>query len=207
DGRNNADRSHSDGVERLDLLSSQDPAMMNTAIAALVDLCARYRWTVIIAGTLLLVGTAAYAVARFSINTDIEGLISQSVPWHERQVELAQAFPQRGITVIVRAPTAENAEMATDELAQALADNPSLFHEVTQPDSGDFFERNGLLFGSGSGVHKTADGLTHARPFLAVLAGDPSLRGVMRVLASAAEGVQAGQIKLEQLAWPLSLAK
>jgi uncharacterized protein len=181
--------------------------MINTAIAALVDLCARYRWTVIIAGTLLLLGTAAYAVTHFSINTDVEGLISQSVPWHERQVQFAQAFPERGITVVVRAPTTENAEMATNELAQALAKNPNLFRDVTQPDSGDFFERNGLLFGSVSDVQKTADGLTHARPFLAMLSGDPSLRGVMKVLASAAEGVQAGEIKLEQLAWPLTLAK
>jgi hypothetical protein len=180
---------------------------MNTAIVGLVDFCARYRWIVIIAGTLLLLGTAAYSAARFSINTDVEGLIAQNIPWHERQVQLAQAFPQRAILAVVRAPTTENAELATNELVRVLASNPNLFRHVAQPDSGDFFERNGLLFGSVSDVQETADGLTHARPFLLALAADPSLRGVMGVLASAAEGVEAGRIKLQQLAWPLSLAR
>ena len=93
-----------------------------------------------------MLGAAAYDVARFSINTDVEGLISQSLPWHQRQLELSQAFPQKGISAVVKAPTAENAEQATNALAQALSKNPKLFPLVGQPDSGDFFERNGLLF-------------------------------------------------------------
>ena len=77
---------------------------------------------------------------------------------------------------------------------------------MEQLDSGDFFERNGLLFESPADVRKSAEGLTKAQPFIAALAGDPSLRGVMTALSFAIRGVQAGQIKLEQLAWPLSLA-
>ena len=179
---------------------------MTRAIIRVVDLCARHRWITIIAGVLLMLGTAAFDVARFSINTDVESLISQNVPWHERQVELNQSFPQQGISAVVEAPTTENAEMATNQLAEALSKNPNLFRSVGQPDSGAFFERNGLLFGSTSDVKKSADGLTHARPILSTLAGDPSLRGIMKALAVAAQTVQAGQIKLEQLAWPLSLA-
>src|SRR5271163_501513 len=179
--------------------------MMTTPIVGLVDLCARYRWTVIIVGLLLLLGTATYVAGHFSINTNVEELISQKLPWHQRQVQLTKAFPQRAISAVISAPTAENAESATNELAQALARNPSLFHAVVQPDSGNFFERNGLLFGSA--VQKTADGLADAEPILAALAADPSLRGVMKVLAAAADSVQAGRIGLEQLAWPLSLAK
>src|SRR5712675_572024 len=53
---------------------------------------------------------------------------------------------------------------------------------------------------------KTLKGLTRAQPHIAALAGDPSLRGVMTALSFAAEGVRAGRIRLEQLAWPLSLA-
>jgi uncharacterized protein len=181
--------------------------MKNSPIVGIVDLCARYRWTVIIAGVLLLLGTASYVAARFSINTDVEGLIAQNLPWHQRLVQLDEAFPQRAISAVISAPTAEGAESATNELAKALAKNPSLFPAVAQPDSGEFFERNGLLFGSVSDVEKTAGGLAHARPLLGALAADPSLRGVMDVLAGAAESVPVGRIKLEQLAWPLSLAK
>jgi hopanoid biosynthesis associated RND transporter like protein HpnN len=179
--------------------------MMNSAIVRVVDLCSRYRWTVIIAGTLLMVATAAFAIARFSINTDVESLIS-NLPWHERQMQMTKAFPQKAISAVVKAPTAENAELATNELAQTLAKNAKLFPMVGQPESGDFFERNGLLFASPSEVKQSMDGLTNARPLLSQLAGDPSLRGVMKALTFAADGVQAGKIKLDQLAWPLSLA-
>ncbi len=180
--------------------------MMNSVIVRIVDLSARFRWTVIVLGILLMLGAGGYAVARFSVNADVEGLISQSLPWHARQLELARAFPQKGISVVVRAPTAENAQQATDALAQALAKKPKLFPLVGQPDSGDFFERNGLLFEDPAEVKKKVAGLISARPLLSVLAGDPSLRGVMQALTFAAQGVEARKLKIEQLAWPLSLA-
>src|SRR5258708_20629897 len=63
-----------------------------------------------------------------------------------------------------------------------------------------------MLFAVPAGVGKPAEGLMKAQPFIAALAGDPSLRGVMTTLSFAAGAVQAGRIKLEQLAWPLSLA-
>ncbi|WP_036052213.1 MMPL family transporter [Bradyrhizobium sp. URHD0069] len=180
--------------------------MINSAIVRLVDFCARYRWTVVIVGTLLMLGAAVFDVAKFSINTDIQGLISPNLPWHQRQIELSAAFPQKGISVVVRAPTAENAELATNQLAQSLSKNPNLFPRVVQPESGDFFERNGLLFSAPAEVQKTVEGLTKAQLLISTLAGDPSLRGVMTALSFGAEGVQARRIKLDQLAWPLSLA-
>src|SRR5580692_5207258 len=180
--------------------------MMNSAIVRIVDFCARHRWTVVAAGALLMLGAAAFDVARFSINTDVEGLISRHLPWHARQLQFSRDFPQNGISAVVRAPTAENAEQATNELAQALAKNSKLFPMVGQPDSGDFFERNGLLFGTPAEVEKSAAGLTQAQPLISGLAADPSLRGVMKALSLAAEGVQMGKIQLEQLSWPLALA-
>ena len=69
----------------------------------------------------------AFDAAKFSINTDVEGLISQDLPWHQRQVEMSRAFPQKGISVVVKAPTAENAELATNALAERLSKQPDLF--------------------------------------------------------------------------------
>ena len=180
--------------------------MINSVIVRIVDSCANHRRTTVIAGTLLMLVAGAFAAARFSINTDVEGLISQDLPWHQRQLQMSRAFPQNGISVVVKAPTAENAELATNALAHRLSSDPRLFPMVGQPDSGAFFERNGLLFRSPAEVRKNAEGLTSAQPLIATLAGDPSLRGVMKALSLAAEGVRAGKIKLDQLAWPLSLA-
>ena len=62
--------------------------MINSLIVRTVDTCARYRWMTIIAGTLLMLGAGAFAAAKFSISTDVEGLISQNLPWHQRQLEM-----------------------------------------------------------------------------------------------------------------------
>src|SRR5882762_6543399 len=133
--------------------------MIHSAIVRIVEFCARHRWTIVISGTLLALGAAAFDVTRFSINTDIEGLISEDLPWHQRQLELSKAFPQRGIIAVVKAPTAENAEQATNALAQSLSKNADLFPIVEQPDSGEFFERNGLLFAPPADIRKSAEGL------------------------------------------------
>ena len=107
--------------------------MINSAITKIVNLCAHFRLTVIILGIAVMAGAAIFDVARFSINTDVERLISQALPWHQRQVALSHAFPQKGITAVVSAPTAENAERATNELAKALRDNPAFFRRWLSP--------------------------------------------------------------------------
>src|SRR5258708_24735108 len=95
--------------------------MINSVIVRTVDTCASYRWTTIMAGTLLMLGAGAFAAAKFSINTDVEGLISQALPWHQRQLKMSEAFPQNGISVVVKAPTTENAELATKPRAARRA--------------------------------------------------------------------------------------
>jgi hopanoid biosynthesis associated RND transporter like protein HpnN len=157
-------------------------------------------------GFFLTIAAATYDVARFSITTDTQSLISQDLPWHQRQSALSKAFPQKGISVVVTAATPENAEQATNALQRDLSKRSDLFRTVVQPDSGDFFQHSGLLFEPLSDVKKSIDGLSKAQFLIATLATDPSLRGVMKALSFAADGVQGGEIKLGQLVWPLSLA-
>jgi hopanoid biosynthesis associated RND transporter like protein HpnN len=180
--------------------------MVRSAIVRIVAFCARFHWAVIAAGVVLMAATAVFDVTRFSINTDVERLIAQDLPWHARQVALTKEFPQKGISAVVTAPTPENAEQATNELAQALKKNSELFPKVAQPDSGDFFDRNQLLLAPTPDVKRTVAGLTQAEPLLSQLSHDPSLRGVMNVLSFAASQVRQGRLKLEQLKWPLTLA-
>jgi uncharacterized protein len=180
--------------------------MLNSVIVRIVDFCARHRWLVILIGTLLMAATAGFDYERFSITTDVEALISQSLPWHQRQFAFAEAFPENGITAVISAPTAENAEQATDALAQQLAKRPDLFRAVVQPDSGEFFEQNGLLFDTIGDVRQSIGGLSKAQFFISGLAGDPTLRGALKALSFAAQGVAGGQVKIDQLAWPLTLA-
>jgi hypothetical protein len=180
--------------------------MIRSIIVRLVAVCARFHWAVIIAGALLMTATAVFDVTRFSINTDVEKLISQNLPWHARQTALTKAFPQKALSAVITAPTPENAEQATNELAQALKKNTGLFPTVAQPDSGDFFDRNQFLLASISDVKRTVGGLTQMEPILGQFSHDPSLRGVMNVLSFTAGEVRQGRLKIEQLNWPLTLA-
>ena len=44
---------------------AQPPAMISSVIVRIVDYCARFRWTVVIAGTILMLATAAFDFAQF----------------------------------------------------------------------------------------------------------------------------------------------
>jgi uncharacterized protein len=66
--------------------------MISRLILNIADFCARHKCKAIVAGTLLLPGSAAFDIARFSINADAQALISERLPWHERQIELDKAF-------------------------------------------------------------------------------------------------------------------
>jgi hopanoid biosynthesis associated RND transporter like protein HpnN len=181
--------------------------MLTSKIVRIVEFSARHNWLIVIVGVVLMVAATTYDAARFSITTDVEALISQNLPWHKRQLAFSDAFPQKGISAVIRAPTAENAAMATDALVPELSKSTKLLRSVVRPDSGEFFERNGLLFASVADVEKSIGGLTKAQPMISGLAGDPTLRGVMKALSFATQGVQGGEIKLGDLVWPLSLAE
>ena len=180
--------------------------MLNAGIVNIVDFCAERRWLVFAVGILLAVGAATFDLKYFSITTDTESLISENLPWRQRQAALSKAFPEKGISVVVTAATSENAKRATEVLRWDLSKRPDLFRSVSAPGSGEFFQRNGLLFQPLADVKRSIGGLSKGQFLIGALAADPSLRGAMKALSLAADGVQGGEIKLDELVWPLSLA-
>jgi uncharacterized protein len=170
----------------------------------LVDFCVRHCRLVVAAGALLLIIAAVYDATCFSITTDVDALISRDLPWHRRQLAFTEVFPQKGILIVVSAPTPEDATLAANALTRQILKLPDLYRSAVQPD-GEFFERNGFLFESIAEVEKSIGGLKQAQPLLSGLASDPTLRGAAGALSFGADGVQAGELKLDQLAWPLSL--
>ena len=183
---------------------------MNTITALVVraiDVCTKYAWPVIGAAVLLAVVSGWYAVTHFAMTTDVNELISPSIPWRQREAAFEHAFPQYELTVaVLDAPTAELVDQATDALVQRLSQQKDLFHSIEEPKGGRFFKQNGLLFEPAADLAGQMKMLAQAQRLVQVLAGDPSLRGVIQVLQFGLLGVQGGQITLDNMTWPLTLA-
>ena len=179
--------------------------MVQSAVSGLVDFCARHPWRVLIAGLVIAVAAPAFDLRHFSITTETEDLIASDLPWRQRQADFVKTFPQKGILVVVTAPTPEQSEQAAGALESELRKHPDLFRAVVKPGGGAFFRGNGPLCEPLPSLTQSMAGLSQADVLVGTLAGDPSLRGAMKALGFAADGVQGGELKLDQLAWPLSL--
>jgi uncharacterized protein len=179
--------------------------ILRSTIVRTTDFCTRHAWRVILVGAILGALSAAYAATHFAITTNINRLISDRVPWTQRQGAFESEFPQWGIIAVVEAPTPELTSQATTKLMETLANRPDLVRAIHRPGGGDFFERNGLLFQSSEQLARTTKGLTDAEPILETLAADPSLRGELDALSLGVMGVQRRKLKLDDLTRPLTM--
>jgi uncharacterized protein len=181
--------------------------VLTASVTRIIDFSARHTWLIVAAAVLLTAISAGYVARHFAIDTNAEELISAKLPWRQRQIAYDAAFPQRNGTmlIVLDARTPELADGAANRLVQRLSEQRSLFRSIRQPGAGAFFQQNGLLFQSTEQVGKVTTQLTTATPLLRTLASDPSFRGVMDGLAMGTLGVQAGQLKLDDLVRPMSM--
>jgi hopanoid biosynthesis associated RND transporter like protein HpnN len=180
--------------------------MLRSSIFRIVDFSTRRAWWVIVCGLVLATISTIYAAQHFAVKTDVTDLFPRDLPWTQRASQYQKSFPQPDILVVVDAPTSELAGAASTKLAQALAARPDLIRSVHQLQGGKFFERNGLLYLPTGEVANLTEGLVQAGPLLQTLAADPSLRGSLSALSLGLMGVQYGQIKLDDLARPMTMA-
>ena len=71
--------------------------------------------------------------------------------------------------------------------------------------SGEFFDKNGLLFLPVDELAKLTGQFESAAPLIEIMAGDPSIRGLTGALETGLAGVQRGQVKLDSTARPFNL--
>jgi hypothetical protein len=180
--------------------------MLRSSIFRVVDFCSRFAWWVILLGVALAVASSVYLVGHFAVKTDVKDLFPPDLPWAKRAVDYMKAFPQPSILVVIDAPTPELADQASAKLDAALASRPDQIRAARQLEGGPFFQQNGMLYLPTSEVARLTDGLAEAGPLLQTLAADPSLRGALDALSLSLTGVQYGQIQLDDLARPMTMA-
>ena len=180
--------------------------MQQSPVTRVVDFCVWHAWWIIVFALALGVSSGIYAARHFALVTDIDDLLSPSLPWMQRAQSYARDFPRREILVVVDAPTPELTERATSKLAAAIKARPDRFRSIAEAGSGSFFVQNGLLYLPLDEVTRLTDNLKRADALLGTLAGDPTLRGSLDALSLALVGVERGEIKLDDLTRPLNLA-
>jgi predicted RND superfamily exporter protein len=109
--------------------------MLKKKIVAVVNACTQHAWMVIVVAALLTLISAFYSVHNFSINTDVNRLISADLSWRKQELVVDRAFSHRNesILAVVESPTSELASQASVALADKLTKQPELFTAVRNP--------------------------------------------------------------------------
>ncbi|MGO9045828.1 MAG: MMPL family transporter [Xanthobacteraceae bacterium] len=172
-----------------------------------IGFCIHYPWSVTAAAIIIAIASVWYTAGHFSVNTDINQLLSANSPGRQREMAFEKAFPQFDLTIaVVEAPTPELVQEASSALVAKLKPEKNFFVSVDEPQGGPFFAQNGLLFETAEQLVPQTEMLSQAQRLVQVLAGDPSLRGVIRALQFGLLGVQSGKLTLDNMVWPLTQA-
>jgi uncharacterized protein len=182
--------------------------MVKAALVAIIGFCTRYAYATIAVSVVISAVATYYSVGHFAINTDVSTLISEDLPWRQREVKFEKSMPNRNenILVVVEAPTPELAALARTALADELASNKNLFRSIVQPGAAPFFTQNGLLFRSKEEVAAITEHLAAAGPLIRVPVVDPSLRGLNQMILLVLAGVSEHELTLDNLAQPFDRA-
>ncbi len=171
-------------------------------IATLAERSSRHALAVVVSGVLLAVLAGWLAMTHLGITTNTEEMFAKSLPWRQREIALAKAFPQFQdlLVAVVDGASPEIAEQTARELTTALSADTTHFTLVREPAASPYLEKYGLMFLDPKTLGQVMDRTIDAQPFLGQLVADPSARGLFAGLALMAMGVQRGQADLGSFA-------
>jgi len=172
-----------------------------------IGFCLHYPWWVSAGAILLALVSVWYTATHFSVNTDINQLLSANSPGRQREMAFEKAFPQFDLSIaVLDAPTPELVKEATAALVAKLKLKKDYFVSVDDTQGNAFFSRNGLLFLPTEQLERQTSMLSQAQRLIQVLAADPSLRGALKALQYGLLGVQSGNLTLNEMVWPMTQA-
>ena len=151
---------------------------------AWADFIGHHSSLVLFLSVLATVGVLIYTVSHFRIDTELADMISDKLPYRKLEKEFQSAFPQlkETIVVVIDANTPETARLQREKMTERLKKETGLFKEVYTPGSGEFFERNGLLYLSVKDLEALSENLASAQPLLGLISKDLTLRGLFSVV-------------------------
>jgi hypothetical protein len=180
--------------------------VLTSTVVSIVKACTRFALLTVLVALILAIAGGLYTARHFAINTDINTLISPDLDWRQRDNQFEQAFDrERTILAVVEGPTPELTSAASTALERKLSADTKHFESVHPLGSGEFFEKNGLLFLPMAEVARLTGQFESAAPLIEIMAGDPSIRGLTGALETGLAGIKRGQIKLDGTERPFNL--
>jgi uncharacterized protein len=180
--------------------------VLTSVVVSIVKTCTRFATLVLLVGLVLAVAAGVYTARHFAINTDINTLISDKLDWRQRDIQFDRAFERDStILAVVEAPTPELTGTAAAALLDKLKGDSKNFVSMQALGSGEFFEKNGLLFLPTPELAQLASQFEAAAPLIEIMAGDPSIRGLTGALETGLAGVRRGEVKLDNTVRPFNL--
>ncbi|MDB5592697.1 MMPL family transporter [Enterovirga sp.] len=171
---------------------ASDPSFMAVRLA---EMAVRRPWLVILVSLLLSVAGLYVTATRFAITTETDQLLHTEDAWAKHKMAYEKAFPQftKSIVAVIDGDTPELAEAAAARLTAALAEpaHPAI-RRAWRPDGGPWFDRHGLLLLPVDQVRSTTEALKQQSGTLLGLSGDPTLRGLLRLIQA---GAQQGELE------------
>ena len=164
------DKRHSGSIDRLD-------RWYYGALIGLADFSRRRAWWVLVFAVVLSVGSLAYTITHFTISTDMSKMLSQDLPFERAQQRFNKAFPglSKTLLIVVHSDSQTLSRRGAERLTHWLRRHGRGITQVSQPDGGRFFAREGLLYLSQKALWRLSDRLSQAQPFMATLAAHPTL--------------------------------
>jgi hopanoid biosynthesis associated RND transporter like protein HpnN len=180
--------------------------VLTSVVVSIVRTCTRFATLTLLLGLALAVAAGFYTARHFAINTDINTLISDKLDWRQRDVQFDTAFDRDStILAVIEAPTPELTTTAAAALLEKLKGDKKNFLSIQPLGSGEFFEKNGLLFLPTKELTEITGQFESAAPLIEIMAGDPSIRGLTGALETGLAGVRRGEVKLDNTARPFNL--
>jgi uncharacterized protein len=166
---------------------------VNTYIASLlaawVAAVARRPRTTVLLVLLAALFAGVYAAGSLRLQGDVTELVDSDASFLRNYDAHKASFPQhrRLNVVVIDGQTALQARTAMDALIAGMGTRGDLFDDAYAPGKDPFLRRHALIFLEPAALEQLVDRLAQAQPALAILARDPSLRGLALLFARVQE--------------------
>jgi hopanoid biosynthesis associated RND transporter like protein HpnN len=169
---------------------SGEHGLIESFATRLVDIAHRRAWWFILAYALFTISAVRYTGTHLGINSYIEDMIAEDLPWRQTFMEYREAFPQYvdNLLIVIDGLTPDLARQAQYRLAAEFeSDKGGVFESVFLPGAGAFFDQNGLLYLETDELYELSDKIIEMQPVLGILAKNADLTGLARVFRLAAD--------------------